>query len=244
MTGIATLDVYNCSATATTVYGTSPASTYKTALPRVQACLTGSCCWGEPWFGRSACPWCQEFCLHRPTPPLTPTPHPACLPAGDNTIGQMGDNTLTPRPSPVSVGVAGLPFIQIVAGGQNIPSTIWSHTCGLLANNTAYCWYVLASSAGAISIGGAACPGRGESLLRLEWSPCICRGRNNNGQVPGTTMSTYTTAFAYKDYKVPTWVPGGHLFRQLATDGAHGKMRQLQAVCCMLSLPFNGLEVY
>ena len=60
MTTVTTLEVYNCSATANTVYGTSPVSNFVTAQPSVQACLTGSCCWGAlAWGGAAVSSSCQ-----------------------------------------------------------------------------------------------------------------------------------------------------------------------------------------
>ncbi len=50
---------------------------------------------------------------------------------GNNSVGQLGDGSLSNRSSPVPAGV-GLTFIEVSAGA--------SHTCGVTTSGVAYCW--------------------------------------------------------------------------------------------------------
>ena len=51
---------------------------------------------------------------------------------GDNTYGQLGDNTTTDRSTPVAVQQAPVTFTSITAG--------WGHTCGLTGAGASWCW--------------------------------------------------------------------------------------------------------
>ena len=60
--------------------------------------------------------------------------HPTCC-WGWNNYGQLGDNTLAPKPTPVAVSTSLVTSFQsgsLVAGLY--------HTCGLAASGAAYCW--------------------------------------------------------------------------------------------------------
>jgi alpha-tubulin suppressor-like RCC1 family protein len=50
---------------------------------------------------------------------------------GDNTFGQLGDGTTTPRAVPTHVG-GGIHFAHVWAGG--------THACGIDSNGVAFCW--------------------------------------------------------------------------------------------------------
>lgn len=54
---------------------------------------------------------------------------------GANNRGQLGDNSVTARPTPVTLFAPGLPdptFVKLAAGAD--------HTCGILVTGAAYCW--------------------------------------------------------------------------------------------------------
>jgi alpha-tubulin suppressor-like RCC1 family protein len=52
---------------------------------------------------------------------------------GDNSSGQLGDNTTTARPTPVqAIAPAGVTFAQVDAG--------YSYTCAVTPAGAAYCW--------------------------------------------------------------------------------------------------------
>src|SRR5664280_14839 len=61
---------------------------------------------------------------------LAPSGQVSCW--GDNTYGQLGDNTTSNRPKPVTVQQGSVTFASITAGGI--------HTCGLTSAGAAYCW--------------------------------------------------------------------------------------------------------
>jgi alpha-tubulin suppressor-like RCC1 family protein len=63
---------------------------------------------------------------------------------GDNTRGELGDGTTTPRWTPVRVA-GGLSFSSMAAGAH--------HTCGLTTGGEAYCWG--GNAAGQLGTGGA-----------------------------------------------------------------------------------------
>jgi len=52
---------------------------------------------------------------------------------GDNTYGELGDESTLTRATPGAVS-GGITFIQLSAGGFT------GHTCGIAANGAAYCW--------------------------------------------------------------------------------------------------------
>jgi alpha-tubulin suppressor-like RCC1 family protein len=64
------------------------------------------------------------------------TPAGAAYCWGDNTYGQLGDGTGSPRSTPAPVA-GGVSFAAVSAGQY--------HTCGITAAGAAYCWGLNAS---------------------------------------------------------------------------------------------------
>jgi alpha-tubulin suppressor-like RCC1 family protein len=132
---------------------------------------------------------------------------------GDNSSGQLGDNTLTRRTTPVAVG-GGLTFASIVAG--------MLHTCGLTSSGAAYCWghnsygelgnnsttqsLVPVAVAGGLTFAALGLGGYDTCGLTIAGA-AYCWGWNPNGQL-GNNSTTNSG--------VPVAVSGGLTFKRIA----------------------------
>ncbi|MGH7754379.1 MAG: RCC1 domain-containing protein, partial [Gemmatimonadales bacterium] len=122
---------------------------------------------------------------------------------GDNTYGQLGDNSNNASPSPVTVASGAVRFVSVAAGGR--------HSCALNPEGQAFCWgdnsagqlgdgttvasNVPVPSAGALRFFRFV-TGDAHTCGRTQASTVFCWGRGTEGQLgvsvppetcPGTT---------------------------------------------------------
>lgn len=137
---------------------------------------------------------------------------------GDNTYGQLGDNTIADRIVPWPVWDSP-EFISISAGV--------GHTCGVAKGGTAYCWG--RSDYGQLGTGTASTwtptpvlgnlsfvsvsAGNGYSCAVTKAGDAYCWGYNGNGELGDGTNA---------ERGVPTLVTGGHSFRLIAVSNNNG----------------------
>jgi alpha-tubulin suppressor-like RCC1 family protein len=137
---------------------------------------------------------------------------------GDNTYGQLGDNTTTQRKTPTPVA-GGLVFTSLTAGLY--------HTCGLTTAGAAYCWGNNNGQLGdgtttqrltpvAVSQGGLVFASLTAGIYHTcgvtTGNAAYCWGNNIDGQLgDGTTTNHFT----------PTAVTGSHSFTSLAANQYH-----------------------
>jgi alpha-tubulin suppressor-like RCC1 family protein len=139
---------------------------------------------------------------------------------GDNTYGQLGDNTTTDRSAPVAVQQGGVTFTSITAG--------YRHTCGLTGAGAAWCWGYNGygqlgdnsttdrSTPVAVQQGGATftsiTAGNNFTCGLTSAGAAWCWGRNASGQLGDNTTA---------QRKVPTTVSGGLTFTSITGGNAH-----------------------
>lgn len=115
---------------------------------------------------------------------------------GSNDFGQLGDGTLTHRPTPVVAPVTGI--AQIAPGGYSVPPAVGSQTCALKIDRTVWCWGsgefgqlgngASVSSMTPVQVSGVTdgvevVMGRYHVCVRRMNGAVACWGRNEFGQV-------------------------------------------------------------
>jgi len=131
---------------------------------------------------------------------------------GDNTYGQLGNNSTDPSPAPGAVYVEGVlsgKTIRAISSGQN-------HTCVIASDNNAYCWgYNYYGQLGNNSTGPSSAPvavtvsgvlagktvkhvsaGNLHTCAIASDSNAYCWGRNTNGQLGNGSYNSSLTPVA------------------------------------------------
>lgn len=158
---------------------------------------------------------------------------------GDNSSGQLGDDTTATRLAPVTV--AGInSAVEVSAGG--------AHTCALLSDGTVRCWGLnssgqlgdatTSSAAAPVAVSGIAnaaaiSAGSSHTCALLGSGAVLCWGRNRSGQLGDGTTS---------DSSSPVQVSGISTAASITAGGSHTCARLVDGtVRCWGSSSFDQL---